>query len=144
MTDQKTEATQLGVGFRDPDSSNAEALIRYLDSVATDPFTAAKRKLKEEVLAIKAGESVLDVGCGAGADLLAMAVRVGSTGSVTGVDVSRAMVDTAAARANEAGLANVSVQLIDGKSLPFPDGTFDVVHSERVLILAEDPDRLLR
>src|SRR6185436_482170 len=57
-----------------------------------------------DVLAPKAGERLVDIGCGCGQSPLALARRVGSGGAVLGLDISRPMLDVARRRAVEAGL----------------------------------------
>lgn len=86
------------------------------------------------------GGRVLDVGCGDGADALTLASLVGPLGVVEGVDTDPAMVTAARARAEAASLDHrVRFQVASGTNLPFDDGTFDVVHAERVLQHCADP-----
>jgi len=91
---------------------------------------------------IRAGETVMDVGCGAGTDLLLAARRVGPTGRAIGVDMTAAMRERARANAAEAGLDDV-VEVRDGlaEALPADDASVDVVLSNGVLNLAVDKRR---
>src|SRR6266852_1286902 len=62
---------------------------------------------------IMRGETVLDIGCGAGTDLLLAARRIGPSGRAIGVDMTEAMVERARAGALRAGFSNVEVRLGD-------------------------------
>jgi len=72
---------------------------------------------------------VLDVGCGCGQTTLQLADRVGTEGSVTGVDLSALMLERAEQRAAEAGLENVLFEQADAQIHPFAPASFDVVYS---------------
>ncbi len=87
---------------------------------------------------IRAGESVLDLGCGAGADICIAALLVGSRGRVIGLDVTRAMVEKARRNAQLAGLANVELHEADMARLPLPEACVDVVISNGAINLAPD------
>lgn len=87
---------------------------------------------------IVAGERVVDVGCGAGIDSLIAAKMVGPTGSVTGIDMTPAMLDKARAGAAQAGLRNVEFHTGLAETIPVPDGWADVVISNGVLNLFPD------
>lgn len=73
------------------------------------------------------GGRVLDVGCGAGAALLAAAQRVGPTGEAVGIDIAPGMVERTRAAADEQGLEQVRAEVMDGAALEFEDGHFDAV-----------------
>ena len=78
------------------------------------------------------GETVLDLGSGAGADVLIAARRVGPTGRAIGVDMTEEMLALARANAAAAGVHNV--ELLRGylEELPLPDASVDVVISNCV------------
>ena len=78
---------------------------------------------------VRAGARVLDVAAGAGGQTLAAARRVGPQGSVLATDISGNILAFAEATAREAGLANVTTQVMDGESLEVPGGSFDAVIS---------------
>jgi arsenite methyltransferase len=93
------------------------------------------------VAPIISGETVVDIGCGAGTDLLLAARKVGPTGKAIGVDMTPAMADKTRAGAREMGLGNVDVRVGDALELPIESGTVDVVISNGVINLTPDKDR---
>jgi len=84
------------------------------------------------------GESLLDIGCGAGLDCFVASKRVGPSGRVEGVDLTPEMVARASRRLSEAGAVNTFVQVASAERLPFPDESFDVVTSNGALNLVPD------
>jgi SAM-dependent methyltransferase len=93
------------------------------------------------VAPIRPGETVVDIGCGAGTDLLLAARKVGPTGKAIGVDMTPAMAERARAGARASGLDHVEVRLGDALELPVDSGTVDVVISNGVINLTPDKDR---
>jgi SAM-dependent methyltransferase len=100
---------------------------------------------------VEPGSTVLDLGCGAGTDLLIAAQMTGREGRVIGVDMTAAMLDLARASAEEMGLANVELHESLIESLPLDDAAVDVVISNGVIDLVPDKeavfdeiDRVLR
>jgi arsenite methyltransferase len=90
--------------------------------------------------ALEPGEDVLDIGCGAGMDSLIGAQMVGSTGSVTGIDMTPEMVAKARHSIREMGLETVTIVEGSAERLPFGDAGFDVVISNGVIDLIPDKD----
>ena len=88
------------------------------------------------------GETVLDLGSGAGADVLISAKRVGSTGKAIGLDMTDEMLALARANAAEAGVTNV--EFVKGyiEAIPLPDGSVDVIVSNCVVNLSGDKPRV--
>ena len=89
---------------------------------------------------IHAGETVLDIGCGAGMDLLLAARRVGPTGLAIGVDMTDAMLERARASARAAGLTQVEVRQGDATALPVEDASVDVAISNGVINLVPEKE----
>jgi SAM-dependent methyltransferase len=89
---------------------------------------------------IEPGSVVLDLGCGAGTDLLIAAHMAGSGGRAIGVDMTGAMLERARASAAEMGLANVELHQSLIESLPLEDASVDVVISNGVIDLVPDKD----
>ena len=95
------------------------------------------------VAAIAAGQTVVDLGCGAGADACVAALLVGSSGRVVGVDCTPAMIAKARANAAAAGLGQTEFHEADMTRLPLPDGCADVVISNGAINLAPDKAQVL-
>ena len=95
-----------------------------------------------DTLAVVEGEHVLDVGCGTGGAVRALAAMVGGVGRVVGLDVSRTMVEEARARAANFA-ATVEFVLGDAHAMPFPDDMFDAAYALRVFEILGDPRRVL-
>ena len=90
------------------------------------------------------GETVLDLGSGAGADVFISARRVGPTGKAIGLDMTDEMLDLARANAAEAGVHNVEFLKGYLEDIPLPDGSVDVVISNCVINLSGDKPTALR
>ena len=90
------------------------------------------------------GETVLDLGSGAGADVLISARRVGASGKAIGLDMTDEMLELARANAREAGIDNV--EFVKGylEDIPLADASVDVVISNCVINLAADKGSVLR
>ncbi len=91
-----------------------------------------------------AGETVVDVGCGAGMDTLSAARQVGPEGRVIAVDMTAEMRERTAAGARALGLGNVDVRAGYAEELPVPDGFADVVISNGVVNLCPDKQQAFR
>lgn len=89
------------------------------------------------------GETVLDLGCGAGVDSALAARRVGPTGRVLGVDVTVEMVEKARTNAAAVGVANVAFHHGEADRLPAADGSVDLVISNGVFNLCLDKPKVL-
>ncbi len=87
---------------------------------------------------LKPGETVLDLGSGAGIDAFLAASKVGPNGSVIGVDMTEEMIDKATDIAKCNGYANVEFRLGEIEKLPVDDSSVDVVMSNCVINLAPD------
>jgi arsenite methyltransferase len=90
------------------------------------------------------GETVLDLGSGAGADVLISARRVGPTGRAIGLDMTDEMLELARANAAEAGLENVGFVKGYLEDMPLDDETVDVVISNCVINLSGDKPRVIQ
>ncbi len=87
---------------------------------------------------IRAGDTVLDLGSGAGLDCFLASARVGSGGRVIGVDMTPEMVDRATRNAREHGYGNVEFRLGEIERLPVEDGSVDLILSNCVINLSPD------
>jgi len=92
---------------------------------------------------IEPGEVVLDLGCGAGTDLLIAAQMTGPRGRAIGVDMTASMLAAARSSAEGMGLANVELHEALIESIPIEAGAVDVVISNGVMDLVPDKDAVL-
>lgn len=113
--------------------------VEYMHDVAA-AATDYKRQLLD-LLQLDPGLTVLDLGCGPGADLPAMAEAVTTSGRVVGVDIDPKMFDAAKARCHDH--PHVEIRLGDGHALPFEDATFDRARMDRALQHVADPATVL-
>jgi arsenite methyltransferase len=94
---------------------------------------------------IEPGETVLDIGCGAGMDLLLAARRTGSSGRAIGIDMTPSMLELAKRGALKASLwESIEVRRGIAEELPVTSESVDVVISNGVLNLSPDKDRAFR
>jgi ubiquinone/menaquinone biosynthesis C-methylase UbiE len=123
-------------------TGDPDFFIRFLDQGNANPDIKRSKPIILDGLHLRQGLLVLDIGCGTGADVVEIAQRVGSSGSVTGVDVSAAMVAEAQRRTLGSGLP-VAFEVGNAMELRFEDGTFDGCRSERMLMHVPEPIRAL-
>ncbi len=112
------------------------AALGQLPAQSTASFAGVANP--HRVAPIEEGSIVVDIGCGAGMDLLLAAKSAGPRGRAIGIDMTEAMTGKAHASARAAGLDNVEVHLGDAMSLPLEDASADVVISNGVLNLTSD------
>jgi len=91
---------------------------------------------------IKEGDTVLDLGSGAGLDCFLAAKKVGEQGRVIGVDMTEEMVEKAKANAEKYGYKNVDFILCDIEKLSLPGDSVDIIISNCVINLAPDKDKV--
>ncbi|HEV8347001.1 MAG TPA: methyltransferase domain-containing protein [Vicinamibacterales bacterium] len=116
--------------------------LRFLDCESAKPAMQYARRRSIELLEIRPGARILDVGCGAGDDARAMAALVGRNGRVDAIDVDPQMLAEAARRSNGVDLP-VDFRLADVYSLAESDATFDGSRAERVFLHLAEPERAL-
>jgi arsenite methyltransferase len=140
--------------FTDPDMSNFDkdghevfGHTLYAAEAEGAPQAAVEASLgcgvPTAVADLHEGETVLDLGSGAGADVLISARRVGATGKAIGLDMTDEMLELARANAADAGVDNV--EFVKGyiEDIPLADGSVDVVISNCVINLAADKRKVL-
>lgn len=137
-------AREVPCRYRDVDRApDPGALVGYVDRVARMETFRAYKERSFDLLGIAEGSRILDVGCGSGHDIAALAERVGPSGLVAGVDSSRAMIDEARTRL-ESLAGRVDLRCADAYELPFDADTFDACRVDRVLQHLEDPGAAIR
>jgi len=150
VAEQQAGASCCGsVELTDADKTRVFGAALY-DEAETDgaPESAVSASLgcgvPTAVADLHEGETVLDLGSGAGADVLISARRVGPTGKAIGLDMTDEMLELARANAAAAGVGNV--EFVKGyiEEIPLADGTVDVIVSNCVLNLSGDKPKVLR
>jgi len=96
------------------------------------------------IAALKSGETVLDLGSGAGFDAFLAALAVGPKGRVIGVDMTPEMVTKARKNKANGGYENVEFRIGEIESLPVADATVEVIISNCVINLSPDKSRVFR
>ncbi len=135
------------IELTDGDRAEAFGASLYADTEAEGAPTGAVAAslgcgVPTAVADLHEGETVLDLGSGAGADVLISARRVGPTGRAIGLDMTDEMLELARANAAEAGVENVEFVTGYIEDIPLADASVDVVVSNCVLNLSGDKPRV--
>ena len=93
---------------------------------------------------LRPGETVVDLGCGGGLDVLLAAPKVGPAGRAVGIDMTPEMIERARRNAAKAGASNVEFHLSTIDRLPLPDASADCIVSNCVINLAPDKPAVFR
>jgi arsenite methyltransferase len=126
----------FGAGLYAEDETDGANAVAVMASLGCGVPTA--------VADLREGETVLDLGSGAGADVLISARRVGPTGRAIGLDMTDEMLDLARRNAADAGARNVEWLKGHIEAIPLGDASVDVVISNCVINLSADKPRVLR
>ena len=129
-------------------SASASKSVGYTDEDITSVPDGADLGLgcgnPVALASLKPGETVLDLGSGAGFDCFLAAARVGASGRVIGVDMTPEMIDRARQNALGSAYANVEFRLGEIENLPVADGAADIIISNCVINLSTDKPRVFR
>lgn len=93
---------------------------------------------------VRKGEIILDVGCGAGVDVIIAGFFAGPEGQVYGIDLVPEMAEKARKNIDSTGLSNCEIRIACSESIPFSDNTFDVVISNGSLYLSPLKEKTFR
>jgi ubiquinone/menaquinone biosynthesis C-methylase UbiE len=93
---------------------------------------------------LRPGETVVDLGCGGGIDILLASPKVGPTGKAIGIDMTREMIDRARRNAEKQSIKNVEFHLARIDQLPLADRSVDCIISNCVINLAPDKPAVFR
>jgi arsenite methyltransferase len=162
MSDRRAEEIQQVIRKKYAEvSCSVAGKFRYLTgkagAAALGYDLSALRELSDEVFEtfcgvgnpfalgpLRSGETILDVGCGTGLDMILASRLVGSTGRVCGIDLTPEMVEKARATFAKAGPRNTTAVIAGSEAIPYDDNTFDVITSNGVLNLSPLKERSLR
>lgn len=123
-------------------SPDPAAMIAMLDSF--QPVYRKAESVLLDRLFPETARTALDVGCGTGDDLVALAGRMPPNARAEGVDTSEAMLAEAGRRADAAGADGVTFRYGDALSLPYADQVFDICRVKMMLMHVADPLRVVR
>jgi ubiquinone/menaquinone biosynthesis C-methylase UbiE len=140
----ETNATNyLATGFRDIDQSpDLRKFLRCLTFMNHLPsFQDYKRHMMQR-LELSPSQTVVDIGCGLGYDVIEAAIVVGARGAAIGIDSSEVLV-TAARNAIPVGMAQVAFEVADGETLPLDDASVNAIRVDRTLQHVESPGRVI-
>jgi ubiquinone/menaquinone biosynthesis C-methylase UbiE len=128
-------------GFRAVDqTTDINFLFRFLDIADATESVQGYRQQMFDLAPATTGQQILDVGCGIGYSAMRLAEVVGASGHVVGVDKNEVFIREAQRRADERGLP-VTFQVGDAVSLEFPDHSFDLCRTERMLMYLDQPEQ---
>lgn len=116
-----------------------EAELRGLPDAALESFAGVAYPYRAD--AVRSGDIVLDIGCGAGTDTLIASRRVGPAGKVYALDMTPAMREKLAAVLRHSAITNVEIVAGNAQAIPLPDNSVDAVTSNGVLNLVPDKAR---
>jgi ubiquinone/menaquinone biosynthesis C-methylase UbiE len=126
-------------GFSAVDATEAARFVGYLDEADKAPLIVDVRRRVADALRLRPGSAVVDVGCGTGTALFALAHDLGEGGRAVGVDTSAEMIAVAEQRRP----ASVELVCASAMALPFSDGEFDAYRGERVYQHLDEPNLAL-
>jgi arsenite methyltransferase len=155
---QKYGEAALRVKSGSSSCCGAAAATGWCDPITTNLYHASQAgQIPEEALLaslgcgnptalaqLNPGETVLDLGCGGGIDVLLSARRVGPTGKAYGLDMTDEMLALANENKRKAGVENVEFLKGEIERIPLPDNSVDVIISNCVTNLSADKDKVLR
>jgi ubiquinone/menaquinone biosynthesis C-methylase UbiE len=129
-------------GWRKSEAMTTPPAVLYLDTISATEFVRSYKRKAFEMLGVRQGARLLDVGCGTGDDVIALARMVGPTGKVTGLDKNPTVIAEGWRRLEGKGLP-AEFQIGDVHHLGFPDDTFDCCRSDRAVQHMDDPERAI-
>jgi SAM-dependent methyltransferase len=117
-------------------------LLNRLPAGFSESFTGAGNP--QAFVDAKPGETLLDLGCGAGLDLYLYSQKIGKTGKLFGLDLSEAMLEKARGNLAAVGVSNVEWLHAPADAIPMPDSSVDIVTANGIYNLSPDKDAVMR
>ena len=117
-------------------------LLHRLPASFGESFTGAGNP--HPFIELRAGETVLDLGCGAGLDMYIYAQAAGPGGKIYGVDISEEMLTKAKANLEKVGVKNVELRLGESDRIPLEVSSVDLVASNGIYNLSPDKEAVMR
>lgn len=141
----KTPEEPTAVAFTAASSGEIDAAYLATFMQAGGAAAQAYKQLSYELLRVRPGMSVVDVGCGSGIDLQNLHTLVGTGGEVIGVERNATLVTQARQRLTEAGAGDggIRVMCANAEQLPIHTASVDRVRADRALQHSENPARVL-
>ncbi|MBA0883640.1 class I SAM-dependent methyltransferase [Flavobacterium undicola] len=127
---------------RDQWQETADAWFRWSPTLNQWLGNATEKML--DMAGITTGHRVLDIAAGAGEQSITTAKKVGSSGEVLATDISSNILEYALKMAEQNGISNIKIKVMDGENLSLEDETFDAVISRVGLIYFPDQQRALK
>lgn len=131
----------VGRKFAESVGYNPRILDR-LPAGMCDSFTGAGNP--QEFVDARSGETLLDLGCGAGLDLYLYAQKIGPTGKLFGLDLSESMLTKAKNNLAAVGISDVEWLSASADAIPLPDNSVDIVTANGIYNLSPDKDAVMR
>lgn len=141
MSTYENKQEDVAGGFTKVDQTkDPRFFIEFLDARKTMEGEREVKDLITQLLALKPGMDVLDVGCGTGDDAREMAAAVGRNGRAVGIDLSETMITESKSRITGSSV-RAEFLIGDVRRLEFPDASFDRVRTDRVLMFVPEIKR---
>jgi ubiquinone/menaquinone biosynthesis C-methylase UbiE len=137
-----TSNSNLNTASEKTATTNYADPVLYLDTVRATQFAQSYKRKTFELVGAREGAHIIDVGCGTGDDVLAMARLVGEKGRVVGIELNPTLIAEGWKRVAGKNLP-VEFMLCDAHKLSFEDNTFDGYRSDRAVQHMDDPVKVL-
>lgn len=137
-----TSSSKLDEAWAKTGATSRPDPVLYLDTVSATQFAQEYKRKTFALLGASEGAHLIDVGCGTGDDVLALARLVGANGRVVGADKNPTMIAEGWKRVAGKNLP-VEFKVCDSHHLTFPDNTFDGYRSDRAVQHMNDPARVV-
>ncbi|UGU17077.1 methyltransferase domain-containing protein [Sinomicrobium kalidii] len=135
--------TDVTSAFRSVDTlSDIDYVVHFLDRAGQNPSVKDCKRYMEAQMHIRPGDRILDFGCGTGNDVRRLAELTGNKGLVTGIDISKKLIEIARSRHSETDLP-ITFTVASADELPFEDASFDICRAERLLMHVADPAKVI-